>query len=72
MLPAPALEGPSAPLRAQCANLHFLENFLSWKLDEPEVLHWHELEEDFSGRQPLVVATRTGVHLDGDDIGSDS
>ena len=46
--------------------------FLSWKLDEPEVLHWHELEEDFSGRQPLVVATRTGVHLDGDDIGSDS
>ena len=26
--------------------------FLSWKLDEKEVLHWHEIEEDFSGRQP--------------------
>ena len=46
--------------------------FLSWKLDETEVLHWHEIEEDFSGRQPLVVATRTGGTLDGGDIGSDS
>ena len=46
--------------------------FLSWKLDETEVLHWHEIEEDFSGRQPLVVATRTGGPLDGGDIGSDS
>ena len=46
--------------------------FLSWKLDEAEVLHWHEIEEDFSGRQPLVVASRTGGPLDGGDIGSDS
>ena len=46
--------------------------FLSWKLDETEVLHWHEIEGDFSGRQPLVVATRTGGPLDGGDIGSDS
>ena len=46
--------------------------FLSWKLDETEVLHWHEIEGDFSGRQPLVVATRTGGALDGGDIGSDS
>ncbi len=46
--------------------------FLSWKLDETEVLHWHEIEEDFSGRQPLVVATRTGGPLDGGDMGSDS
>ncbi|MEC7501625.1 MAG: DUF2203 domain-containing protein [Planctomycetota bacterium] len=46
--------------------------FLSWKLDETEVLHWHEIEEDFSGRQPLVVASRTGGPLDGGDIGSDS
>ena len=46
--------------------------FLSWKLDETEVLFWHEIEEDFSGRQPLVVASRTGGPLDGGDIGSDS
>lgn len=46
--------------------------FLSWKLDETEVLHWHEIEEDFSGRQPLVVASRIGGPLDGGDIGSDS
>ena len=46
--------------------------FLSWKLDEAEVLHWHEIEEDFSGRQPLVVTTRTGGPLEGGDIGSNS
>ena len=46
--------------------------FLSWKLDETEVLHWHEIEEDFSVRQPLVVASQTGGPLDGGDIGSDS
>ena len=27
--------------------------FLCWKRDEPEVAHWHSLEDGFSGRQPL-------------------
>ena len=29
--------------------------FLCWKLGEPEVLHWHELEAGFRGRQSLTV-----------------
>jgi hypothetical protein len=27
--------------------------YLCWKLDEPEVLFWHELDAGFQGRQPL-------------------
>lgn len=30
--------------------------FLCWKLGEPEVLFWHELEAGFAGRQPLATA----------------
>ena len=30
---------------------------LCWKLDEPEVLYWHEIEDGFRGRQPLVVGS---------------
>ena len=29
------------------------EVYLCWKLDEPEVSHWHELDSGFSGRQKL-------------------
>ena len=39
--------------------------FLCWKLDEPEVLHWHELDEGFQDRQPLVVESRAGGSIDG-------
>lgn len=28
--------------------------FLCWKLGEPEVAHWHELDAGFAGRQELV------------------
>lgn len=31
--------------------------WLCWKLGEPEVLYWHELEAGFSGRQPLVAGS---------------
>jgi hypothetical protein len=31
--------------------------YLCWKLDEPEVLHWHELEAGFAGRQPLTAGS---------------
>jgi hypothetical protein len=31
--------------------------FLCWRLGEPEVLHWHEIEGGFAGRQPLTVGS---------------
>ena len=31
------------------------EAYLCWKLDEPEVLFWHELEAGFAGRQSLTA-----------------
>ena len=31
--------------------------FLCWKYDEAEVLHWHEFDAGFDGRQPLALAT---------------
>ncbi len=30
------------------------EVFLCWRLGEPEVSHWHELDAGFAGRQPLA------------------
>lgn len=30
------------------------EVFLCWKLGEPEVSHWHELEAGYAGRRPLA------------------
>ncbi|MCS7046778.1 MAG: DUF2203 domain-containing protein [Gemmataceae bacterium] len=29
------------------------EVYLCWKLDEPAVSHWHELDAGFAGRKPL-------------------
>lgn len=29
--------------------------YLCWKVGEPEVLYWHELDAGFAGRQPLTV-----------------
>src|SRR5262245_38276020 len=29
--------------------------YLCWRLGEPEVAHWHELEAGFAGRQKLTV-----------------
>ena len=31
--------------------------FLCWKLGEPEVLHWHEIDAGFTGRQPLTAGS---------------
>src|SRR5215813_10054091 len=33
------------------------EAYLCWKLDEPEVLYWHELDAGFAGRQALTAGT---------------
>jgi hypothetical protein len=38
---------------------------LCWKLGEPEVTHWHELEAGFAGRQSLVAGS--GVSGSADD-----
>jgi hypothetical protein len=35
------------------------EVFLCWRLGEPEVSHWHELDSGFGGRQPLTEHART-------------
>jgi hypothetical protein len=31
------------------------EVYLCWRLDEPEVAHWHELNKGFAGRQKLLT-----------------
>ena len=33
---------------------------LCWKLGEPEVLHWHDLESGYAGRQSLVAGVSHG------------
>ncbi len=33
--------------------------YLCWRLGEPEVAHWHELEAGFAGRQKLPSCTRS-------------
>jgi hypothetical protein len=38
------------------------EAFLCWKLDEPEVSFWHELEAGFAGRQSLTADVGGGSH----------
>ena len=32
------------------------EVYLCWRLGEPEVLHWHELNAGVAGRQPLTAS----------------
>jgi hypothetical protein len=36
------------------------EVFLCWKLGEPEVLYWHELDAGFQGRQQLTADLTIG------------
>jgi hypothetical protein len=43
--------------------------FLCWKLGEPEVMHWHELDSGFSGRQPLFAESVAGPTSGEDQIG---
>jgi hypothetical protein len=46
--------------------------YLCWKLGEPEVLHWHDLDAGFGGRQPLTAGCHAadGLTADRDDAGS--
>jgi len=34
------------------------EVFLCWRLDEAEVLYWHDLDAGFAGRQPLSASRK--------------
>ena len=36
------------------------EVYLCWRLGEPEVMHWHELNAGVAGRKPLPLATHAG------------
>ena len=33
---------------------------LCWRLGEPQVMHWHELDAGFAGRQPLAALSGPG------------
>lgn len=35
------------------SQLHGRDVYLCWRLGEPDVGHWHEIESGFAGRQPL-------------------
>lgn len=37
---------------------------LCWKLDEPEVMYWHDLDAGFGGRQPLIAGSVAGEQSD--------
>lgn len=41
--------------------------YLCWKMGEPEVLHWHEVDAGFAGRQPLTADSVAG----GDSLGAE-
>ena len=36
------------------------EVYLCWRLGEPEVAHWHEVDAGFAGRQPLLADAARG------------
>jgi hypothetical protein len=37
------------------------EVYLCWRLGEPEVMFWHELDAGFAGRQPLTAVAETST-----------
>jgi hypothetical protein len=44
---------------------------LCWKLGEPEVLFWHDLESGFAGRQPLTAGSVPGGYGSDDESYND-
>jgi hypothetical protein len=43
--------------------------YLCWKIGEPEVLHWHDLDAGFRGRQPLTAGSAAGGSGSTDTVG---
>jgi hypothetical protein len=37
------------------------EVYLCWKLGEPKIAFWHDLESGFTGRQPLAESATTAI-----------
>ena len=46
--------------------------YLCWKLGEPEVLHWHDLDAGFRGRQLLVAGSIAGDPCSGQTAADDA
>jgi len=44
---------------------------LCWKLGEPEILYWHDLESGFGGRQPLTAGSVSGGYVPEDESYND-
>src|SRR6267142_5060990 len=44
---------------------------LCWRLGEPELLYWHDLESGFAGRQPLTAGSVSGGFAAGDESYND-
>jgi len=44
---------------------------LCWKLGEPEVLYWHDLDSGFGGRQPLTAGSVSGGYVPEDESYND-
>jgi hypothetical protein len=40
------------------------EVYLCWRLGEPEVMYWHEIDAGFAGRQPLAAVAKTSADDD--------
>jgi len=40
---------------------------LCWKLGEPEILYWHDLDSGFGGRQPLTAGSVSGGYSHDDE-----
>jgi hypothetical protein len=40
------------------------EVYLCWRLGEPEVMYWHELDAGFAGRQPLTAHAGSSTAAD--------
>lgn len=41
--------------------------FLCWKLGEPEIAWWHQVDAGFAGRQPILDSQRDAFRGDGSD-----
>ena len=50
----PALRAAMQAARRACPGKPV---YLCWKLGEPEVLFWHDLDAGFRGRQPLTAGS---------------
>lgn len=48
------------------AKLEGRDVFLCWKHGEPEVLHWHEKDAGFDGRQPIFAQVAADPEPDDD------